>query len=406
MVKDDAIVRTKRMWLFVLGLVCQVVAIPPLTLGVAWRLAAFSGAAVCYAGSLGLLVAWDRWWREERGRIRGDETGLWLDDRRVVRREGLAYAYLVREKNQWSVRLGRRWRPVDVVFETEPEGAALLDGMRLDPTRSVARFVLMFGTRRGAFVRAMTGLVAFALAGSAMTRWCLMAPHANPLLFLVLLGCVWVAWMLYSIDQFVRVSVGADGVRMWRLLSSTRFIPFPRVEVAHTLGTGIEIVLRSGGTIRLHPMQGPRPLLYRHLAPEGRKLVERVQAQLSAYRGMARAEATLFVRGHRSADIWLRGIDATREDVTSFRSPAIPADALWRLVDDAGAPVSARAGAAAALRLRLDDAGRARLRLLADACASQPLRAALEAVASGEDDVRLRSVLDGVEDTCSTGGLS
>ena len=172
-VKDNAIVRTKRTWLFVAGLVYSVVAIAPLTLMVIRGVTVYYlSIAVYYGGALALLIAWDRWWREERGRIRGDETGLWLDDRRVVRREGLRHAYLLREKNRWSVHLGRRWRPVDVIVDGEPEGAALLAGMRLDPTRSVARFLLMFGTRRGAFIRAMASLVSLGLTGWAMLHFC------------------------------------------------------------------------------------------------------------------------------------------------------------------------------------------------------------------------------------------
>jgi hypothetical protein len=65
----------------------------------------------------------------------------------------------------------------------------------------------------------------------------------------------------------------------------------------------------------------------------------------------------------------------------------MPADVLWRVAEDAFASADARAGAAMALRAALDDHGRTRLRVAADACATPELRAALEAIASDEDDV-------------------
>ena len=68
-------------------------------------------------------------------------------------------------------------------------------------------------------------------------------------------------------------------------------------------------------------------------------------------------------------------------------TPAVPVEVLWRVVEDPTAATTARAGAAFALRSTLDDDGKARLRIVADACAAPKLRVALDELATGEDDV-------------------
>ncbi len=69
---------------------------------------------------------------------------------------------------------------------------------------------------------------------------------------------------------------------------------------------------------------------------------------------------------------------------SSYRIAALPPEELWRTVENAIAPPTARAGAAIGLRRVLDDAGRKRLHEVSATCASTALRSTLEAIANDD----------------------
>ena len=129
---------------------------------------------------------------------------------------------------------------------------------------------------------------------------------------------------------------------------------------------------------------------------EGTKLVERIEEQLAVRRARTNADAPVFARAGRETDAWLREVAGATDQNASYRTPAVPPEELWRIVEDTAAPATARAGAAAALRHDLDYDGRVRLRAAADACAAPRLRVALETVATSDDD--LRTVFEPLED--------
>ena len=366
---------------------------------------AIAGIGPVYAGVLaGLIPAavmagpvyvWNLWWREERGRLRADETGLWLDTRCIVRRSALRHAYIRQVQGRSVVRLGRMFRPVDVEIANDQEGEAFLASMRLDAARSVAQYRMSHGTWRGAWLRVGLMLAAFAVV--PLAAWLL---HASDL---VAIGTVLAALFLlnlYALNQSVRVSVGADGLRVRRLLERARFLPFSSIDDADTDGRDLEIRLTDGRRISMyHPAgRGWKPLLFHEHALEGRKLVERIKEQLAAHRARPNVEAPVFARAGRDTDTWLRAVVAATGARASFRTPAVPAEALWRIVEDSAAAPTARAGAAVALRDALDDGGRVRLRALADACAAPRLRVALESVASYQDDDGVRLALEPLDD--------
>ena len=86
-------------------------------------------------------------------------------------------------------------------------------------------------------------------------------------------------------------------------------------------------------------------------------------------------------------------MDRLVDDAASFRSAAIPADELWKVLVDPTEPAQFRAGAALALRRNLDEEGRARVRIAANASAEPPLKRVLAAV-NEEDDAALDAALD------------
>jgi len=167
LLKDDALVRTRRTWLFAC-IVLAVAGLPPLIFAVFHAIAghpvswaAFPGP---YGALFGLVRAWNRWWREDRGRVRADETGLWLGERCVIPRASIRHGYVLEREGQWYVRLGRMLRLVDVEVTDKAAGEALLTAMRLDAAHSVAEYPMTNGTFRGSFVRAGLFVVPLVLA--------------------------------------------------------------------------------------------------------------------------------------------------------------------------------------------------------------------------------------------------
>ena len=401
--KEGAVVRTKRLSLFL-----AVVAF--VSIGMPLALSAFHRAVhghpvwwlaflVYFAGVVAVFKAWTEWWNEQRGRLRADETGLWLGERCVIRREAVRHGYVFRRGERTYVRLGRALRHVEVEVADEAEGEALLVAMRLDSGRSVAQYAMTNGTWRASFLRAsastlpvvLAPVVAFLLGGALPT-----------LLGSLVVGSVFT--LLYALDQLLRVSVGADGIRVKSLVQHARFVPFSAIESARTDGTNITIRLHDGESIRIHSPAGAnakkhgllaRPIALSDRVHEARKLVDRIEEQLAARRARGNVDAPAFARAGRKTGEWLREVAGATDATATYRTPAVPPEELWRIVEDTAASPTARAGAAAALRKDLDGDGRLRLRAAADACAAPRLRIALETVASDDD---LHPAFDPLED--------
>jgi hypothetical protein len=116
-----------------------------------------------------------------------------------------------------------------------------------------------------------------------------------------------------------------------------------------------------------------------------RALTRTIQRELTRHRDGAHSSSLLLERGGRPASAWLRDLPTLNAE--SYRRPSLPAEELWRIVENPSAPPTARAGAALVLRDNLDSAGCVRLRRAAEACAAPHLRAALDAVAlAGPED--------------------
>jgi hypothetical protein len=369
-------------------------------LGVPSTFGLLAAVIAYFAGVAGTLHAWNRWWRETRGELHADENELRIGQTTVIRRSSIRHGHVLRREGRVFVRLGRMLRLVDIEVADDDEAEALLAAMRLDAGRSVAQYPMTHGTWRGSLVRAAAAVAPLLLAPYFSFVTGLPIP-----MFIALLVAVSTATVLYSINQMLRVSVGADGVSIRHLLQRARFVPFSAIEEALTDGRDITLRLAGGEKIVMHHPAGKgyKPLAFADRAEDGRKLVERIKAQVEAHRARANADATLFARAGRETSEWIRDVvraGSTDGPTASYRTPAVPSDALWRIVENAAAPATARAGAAVALRGALDDEGRVRLRATADACAAPKLRVALETVASPEErgEGELCGVLDEVED--------
>jgi hypothetical protein len=106
--------------------------------------------------------------------------------------------------------------------------------------------------------------------------------------------------------------------------------------------------------------------------------------------------ALLVPRG-RSAGQWMKDLRALFCG-SNYRAPVLPPDQLWRIAEDPAAEPAKRAGAAFVLRRTLDDEGRARLRVAAEASAAPRVRVALLAASDTRHDEALEAALAAFEE--------
>jgi hypothetical protein len=211
--------------------------------------------------------------------------------------------------------------------------------------------------------------------------------------------------LLYLIPK--RVVAGSDGVRIgW--LGPGKFVPYANVAHASLDDRGdVVIDLRNGARVRLLFRQPFRSsstmnsfdLLTTLFARQKTAIVERIEEAARAHeRGVADRDAGgVLARGGRTAVEWLKALHSLGSGAVNYRSVTLPPDVLWRIAENPAAPPHERAAAAVALRDALDEEGRARLRVLAEATAAPRVRVALEAAASATDDETLARALDECE---------
>lgn len=198
---------------------------------------------------------------------------------------------------------------------------------------------------------------------------------------LVLAGLYGVIALPLVVPQFVEVA--ADGVLVsW--LGSSVFHPFGALERAEASGVGVVLHARSGRAheIRLTQQDGGR-------AAERDALVARITAGIARHAsGGAGSEEALLARGGRSAAEWLTAMEVVGTgDAGGYRASAVPRERLWEILEDPTVSVSARAGAAMALRAAVEDDADARARLAAvvSRTAAPSLRVTLEALEAQDE---------------------
>jgi len=212
----------------------------------------------------------------------------------------------------------------------------------------------------------------------------------GPLLLLPLLA-LGVAPALVGSIAPARITVGIDGIFV-RWLWHRRFIPLAGVVRAEPVGDDAILLARSSSegqvlytSVATHRgVYGPR-----HRDAVLRRVREVLEVR--SVEAPSTGVMSLLARGGRTKVQWLEGVAAMGQG-GSYRGSVVPEEDLWTVLHDASAPEDARAAAAMALRASLDDAGRARVRVAADAVASPRLRVALES-AVADDVERLASAM-------------
>jgi hypothetical protein len=367
------------------------------------------GAAV--AGSvgfvaLGLWVAWIGlgalaygWARSpgavpETVRVRGDARGLLLNGVTALAASTITGGWVQPRPHASPIVhvRGLGGRHVRLVVRDVDEGRALLQALALDASRVSAHYWAMARPLGEPRTFAHAGL----LLALTIAVGLVVGPAVPPVFAVALVALI---VLFAGIAVPTRVVVGGDGVLL-RWLGTVRFVPWSSVTDVESFDGGVMLSLGpERGDDEWLTLRMPEE--HQRYHPERDAMVERMVAAFRAHTALARSEpvARLLGRaGGRTRD-WVRAMRALVRPAHGFRVTSVPADRLWRVVEDARADREARTGAAIALAPTLHEQDRARLRAVADGCAEPRLRIALATAAAeacAPDDA-LAEALDAVE---------
>lgn len=270
--------------------------------------------------------------------------------------------------------------------------------------RSSTSGVVRFKVARGAVARPMPVLVSVVgftvlwLGGVVM----LVASHVLSK-GMVLVGPVGLVAMVLSLIVFMnlpgKVDIGSDGIFV-DLRDKKRFVPFSDIVEAsvyreNAMGkrfVGVALAMRSGEPMKL-PIGEDQFGAGDRAAALSAALTEAIKA---FQRNAAPDDAALLLRGDRSVAAWANDLRRIGEGANAGpRDAPIDPDRLLRIAESPAATAEARAGAAIALRAKLDAEGKKRLRIAAESTVSPDLADALSAAAEGDDEA-VETALDRV----------
>jgi hypothetical protein len=195
-----------------------------------------------------------------------------------------------------------------------------------------------------------------------------------------------VAWV---VPRTCRVVVGNDGVLVRRLFES-QFHPYRAIGAARREGSALILELEGG---RMIPLSVGTPAVpapgLAAIAEEGAISVDALIARIAdaqSRRPSASSEiASALSCGERGVPEWISTVERLLVP-TDYRSGSVPRERVWDVLQDATQPITARAGAAVALRVDLAGDERERLRVAKRGCASKELEDVLDAVEQGDDE--------------------
>ncbi|MBX3232821.1 MAG: hypothetical protein KIT84_43885 [Labilithrix sp.] len=348
------------------------------------------------AAVIGYSARRTNWFARPRVRhVRASATELRVDDVAIPRAEIASGRYQPRppvakdakkRAAGSTVQLFDRWQRL--VFEAEvasqDEGNALLAALGLDASQQRAEFTAASPLMRTVGRRILVMLASLA-AASAFAP--LLGPRAGPL------------WMGFAAPLIVlamlraKIVVGRDGVLL-RWMGWKRF--FPMADIVRVQPEGLTSIL-------LELRNGKQEILYLNsdkskgggVETEYRDAVlARIREAHASQRALGPVAdvSALVARGERTPEEWRKALAALSSDEVGYRRASVRAEDLWRVVEDPRAAEDARAGAALLLRKGLDEEGKTRVRVAAEATASPKLRVALEAATSESEEAAFEAL--------------
>jgi hypothetical protein len=269
-----------------------------------------------------------------------------------------------------------------IVVPTAEDARALLGALGLDRRDGTSRLLVRWARPAHAFEMFLPVL---------LTPICcaLLTPHDLSFPWeMIFAGYVYGA--VRNLVTRGTVSVGVDGVHVDRGVFGKRFVPHAEIVDVTRTKTGVELVLSSNETLRLHT--------WRERERTGNWLTDPVYDAIDAALRQARyarsaggAAVAALARGGRSTRDWiaaLRELGARRQG--GYRAVPIEDRDLLAMVADAQAPAELRAAAAVALGANEEQAPK--LRVAADDVADPAVRRV--ALATTESEAALEEALD------------
>jgi hypothetical protein len=341
-----------------------------------------------FAAYLGNRV--NLWPRKKRAKVHADGKGISVDGEMRVAREDVTQAYVQPLARYPLVRVqGKgRARNLDVVVADAAEGTRVLEALELDAAHHAVTFrgpspLQTTAPRQVAFGVSMAlGMMLMGVLAHVVGAW-----------LLALMPFLVIALATLSLVPSA-IAVGADGV-LTRWLGMRHFYPYDEFDTVTPTGHGVTLLGKSGKSV--HVATAPartRTSAWKYAQLTRDAVHERVAEAQRAYAAHKETHAAALVaRSGRTMAEWLEALRSLAAS-DDYREAAVPREALWRIAEDPAAEATARAGAAVALRGKLDEADRARLRVAAESSVSPHVRVALEAAATAEDDGEVAAALE------------
>lgn len=199
------------------------------------------------------------------------------------------------------------------------------------------------------------------------------------------------------------LTVGAEGIAIRSAVGTESRLGYPDMDAVVAEGADVRVIRRDGSFFMIGFGLHPEGEHMKRCVVRASMLAAVIEAARAAYDRAARAgdagrKAAILARGGRDVREWMHALRTLNETQASFRSATIPDEELWRITEDPTERQPVRIAAAVALRDRLDEGGRRRLRLVADACVVPRLRVALDAATVDDEDALARALEELEED--------
>jgi hypothetical protein len=365
---------------------------------------AITGIFGVVLGALMVMVGWLLTRpKEERGVLRVKDGVVEHAGARVAKTSELTEGHAWKDRDGAHVQLTQKRRTETFRMRRIEDARAVLAATGLDASRRRARFRILAPSRTNRLARLALVLLSLPLSVALAVGLQHATGHVtSPALFLL-------PYIVSCLVMLIpgSITVGADGLLV-KWLWQERFVPIADVECIRTESDFLNRKLLG---VRLQVRGESEPIDVALTMPGrmqdslefGRRYVATVLERIEEARQVAKSAsvhdaARALAREGRSGMDWLAALRESFGGAETFRAGApLTADDLWRAVEDQSAEGWVRAAAAAALSSGLEDHGRARLRVAAEATAAPKLRVALEAAAKG-DDAEIAGALHDVDE--------
>ncbi len=199
---------------------------------------------------------------------------------------------------------------------------------------------------------------------------------ALPLIPLIFIAQFYLVRLVFGPADLV---IGADGVIVKQRLRS-RFVPFEDLHSVTTAVNAVTLHLRDGSVLRARA---------RNLDNASQTAIQERVTQALSLRRDQRAEAGAIARldkGARTGAEWRAALSGLLVQDGDYRAARLTREQVLRVLENPGAPVGRRLGAAIALSRSQDPEVKTRARIAAAASANDRIRIAFERVAEGALD--------------------